>query len=50
MELIIMFLLGFFAVIVGVFYFLFALVAMLLPIIFWVFLIWLVIRIIKKYT
>jgi hypothetical protein len=50
MELIIMFLLGFFAVIVGVFYFLLALFTMLLPIIFWIFLIWLVIRIIKKYT
>jgi hypothetical protein len=45
-----MFLLAFIAAIVGVFYFLLAIFAMLLPIIFWVFLIWLVIRIIKKYT
>jgi hypothetical protein len=50
MELIFMFLIAFVAAIVGVFYFLLALVTMLLPIIFWVFLIWLVIRIIKKYT
>jgi|LakMenE18May11ns_1017448.scaffolds.fasta_scaffold8390873_2 hypothetical protein len=50
MEFIFMFLLAFIAAIVGVFYFLLAIFAMLLPIIFWVFLIWLVIRIIKKYT
>jgi hypothetical protein len=50
MEFIFMFLLAFIAAIVGVFYFLLAIFAMLLPIIFWVFLIWLIIRIIKKYT
>jgi hypothetical protein len=45
-----MFLIAFVVAIVGVFYFLLALVTMLLPIIFWVFVIWLVIRTIKKYT
>jgi hypothetical protein len=50
MEFIFIFLLAFVAAIVGVFYFVLALFTMLLPIIFWIFLIWLVIRIIKKYT
>jgi hypothetical protein len=50
MEFIFMFLIAFVAAIVGVFYLFLALVTMLLPIIFWGLLIWLVIRIIKKYT
>jgi hypothetical protein len=50
MEYIFMFLIAFVTAIMGVFYLFLALVTMLLPIIFWVFVIWLVIRIIKKYT
>lgn len=50
MEFILAFLLMFVAAFVAIFYFVLAIFGMLLPIIFWVFIIWLVIRLIKKYT
>lgn len=50
MELILTFLLMLIAAFVAIFYVVLAIFGMLLPIIFWVVVIWLVIRLIKKYT
>lgn len=50
MEFLFTLMLAFVVGFVAVFYAAFAIFVMLLPIIFWIFVIWLVIRIIKRYT